>query len=286
MDISQLFSVKGLVVVITGGGSGLGLIMAKALEANGAAKVFILGRDILKLENAAKQSKHGNIISLQCDITKKDDLIRAASAIKKDIGYINLLIANAGLVTPGQMTQGITPQSCIPAISECFLNQPWEAYTQQMDVHVTATLYTCMAFLDLLDLGNKAQNISWSSQIIATGSAQGFNKNPLSGLGYSVSKAAETHLIKSLAFYLAPNGIRCNVLAPGFYESDMVAPAMKALNITTDNAPSFISPMGRMGKPEEIAGLVLTLASKAGAYCSGSVFLSDGGRLTQQPSVF
>jgi NAD(P)-dependent dehydrogenase (short-subunit alcohol dehydrogenase family) len=110
---------------------------------------------------------------------------------------------------------GITPQTPVADISNYFLNQSWDAYSEQFDIHVTATLYTCMAFLELLDAGNKAGNISWSSQVIATGSAQAFNKNPMSGFGYSTSKAAEVHLMKSLAFYFTPHGIRSNILAPG-----------------------------------------------------------------------
>ncbi|CAG8957440.1 hypothetical protein HYFRA_00011421 [Hymenoscyphus fraxineus] len=286
MEASNLFSVKGLVAVITGAGSGLGLIMAKALEANGAAKVFIIGRNLEKLEKAAKQGKYGNIIPLQGDVTKKEDLIRIAASVEESVGYVNLVIANAGSAAAGQMISGLTPESSISEVQEFFLTRPWEAYTQQFDVHVTATLYTCISFLTLLSAGNKRQNIPWTSQVIATGSAQAFNKNPLSGLGYSTSKAAETHLMKSLAFMLGPYNIRSNILAPGFYPSEMTNPAFKLLNITPDNLPPAISPMRRIGREEEIAALILTLASKGGAYCNGSVFLSDGGRLTQAPSVW
>lgn len=66
----------------------------------------------------------------------------------------------------------------------------------------------------------------------------------------------------------------------------MTAPAFKLLGLTEENVPSMISPMRRVGREEEIAALILTLASKGGAYCNGSVFLSDGGRLTQAPSTF
>ncbi|KAF4632237.1 hypothetical protein G7Y89_g5898 [Cudoniella acicularis] len=160
MDASELFSVKGLVAVITGGGSGLGLIMAKALEANGAAKVFIAGRNMEKLEKAAKQGIHGNIIPVQCDVTSKDSLVALAAKIKEDVGYVN---PNAGCASAGQLLFDISPASPLPEISSFLLSRPWEAYTEQFNVHVTATLYTCVAFLELLDAGNKKGNISWST---------------------------------------------------------------------------------------------------------------------------
>ncbi|KAH8685498.1 short-chain dehydrogenase/reductase [Tricladium varicosporioides] len=301
MDAASLYNVDGLVAVITGGGSGLGLVMAKALEANGAAKVYIVGRTLEKLEKAAKQSKYGNIIPLQGDVTSKESLATIAKRVEGEVGFVNLLIANAGLASPGQLVFDISPQSSIEEISEYMLSRPWEAYTEQFNIHFTSTLYTCLSFLTLLKSGNATSNLPFSSQIIATGSAQAFNKNPLSGFGYSASKAAETHLIKSLAFYLAPNNIRCNVLSPGFYRSDMTASAIemfedKGMNGKRERGkeengggdvkiPAFVSPMGRAGREEEIAGIILMMAGKSGAYMNGGVVLSDGGRLTSQPSV-
>ncbi|KAH6674638.1 hypothetical protein B0J14DRAFT_590444 [Halenospora varia] len=309
MDAASLYNVNGLVAVITGGGSGLGLVMAKALEANGAAKVYIVGRTLGKLEKAAKQSKFGNIIPLQGDVTSKESLASIAKRVEKEVGFVNLVIANAGLASPGQLIFDISPQSSIEEISEYMLSRPWEAYTEQFNIHFTSTLYTCLSFLTLLKSGNTTSNLPFSSQIIATGSAQAFNKNPLSGFGYSASKAAETHLIKSLAFYLAPNNIRCNVLSPGFYRSDMTARAIEMFENRGMNGvdggekggkngrkegeggegdvkiPTFVSPMGRAGREEEIAGIILMMAGRGGAYMNGGVVLSDGGRLTSQPSV-
>lgn len=189
--------------------------MAKALEANGAAKVFIVGRDLTKLEKAAAEGVHGNIIALQGDVTSKDDLLRIAATVKETVGYVNLVVANAGVASRAQFLMGVNPQSSIEEVQEYMLSRPWEAYTEQFNVHVTATLYTATVFLTLLDAGNKKGNVSWTSQVIATGSAQGFNKAPLSGIGYSTSKAAETHLMKTLAHYLMPWNIRSNIIAPG-----------------------------------------------------------------------
>ena len=91
-DPKKLFSVEGMVVCITGGGTGIGLMMTKAFANNGAAKVYIVGRRKEKLEEAAKVSPHGNIIPLVGDVTSKESLCEIAETIKQDIGYLNLLI--------------------------------------------------------------------------------------------------------------------------------------------------------------------------------------------------
>ena len=91
-DPSKLFSVKGMVVCITGGGTGIGLMMTKAFANNGAAKVYIVGRRREKLQEAAKVSSHGNIIPVVGDVTSKESLCEVAEQIKKEVGYVNLLI--------------------------------------------------------------------------------------------------------------------------------------------------------------------------------------------------
>ncbi|TVY82434.1 Short-chain dehydrogenase/reductase SAT3 [Lachnellula suecica] len=285
MEASQLFSVKGLVALITGGGSGFGLTMAKALEANGAEKVFIVGRDLAKLEKAAAQGAHGNIVPIQGNVTSKDDLLRIAATVKETVGYINLVIVNAGLGTQGSGLQRITPQSSIEELQACLLACKWEDYTAQFDIQFTATLHTAVVFLSLLDAGNKKGNVGWTSQFIATGSAQGFNKAPLNGFGYNTSKAAQTHLIKSLANYLIPWNIRSNMISPGFYPTDMTKTAIERLVDSEGKVPAFISPMRRTGELNEIASLILMLASAGGAYSNGSIFLSDGGRMANSPSL-
>jgi len=82
IEAGKLFSVKGLVAVVTGGGTGIGLMIAKALEENGA-KVYIVGRRLEILEKVSKEAKHGNLIPLQCDVTSKDDLLKLVDHITK-----------------------------------------------------------------------------------------------------------------------------------------------------------------------------------------------------------
>lgn len=214
LSASNLFTVPSLVAVITGGGTGIGLMMAKALAFNGAAKVYILGRRIEKLQEAAQLSPHGNIIPLQCDVTSKDALAAAATHIENETGFINLLIANSG--TSGPMI-GAMPQD--PSLKQ-FKDFTWawsaDEFTNTFAVNNTAVFFTAIAFLELLDAGNRQGNVSGvSSQIIVTASIASFIRKVVSGFAYMSSKAGTASMTKSLSTMLAPYGIRCNGLAPG-----------------------------------------------------------------------
>ncbi|KAI9818774.1 MAG: hypothetical protein M1827_007594 [Pycnora praestabilis] len=214
IEAGNLFNVNGLVAVITGGGSGIGLMMAKALEANGAAKVYIIGRRKEVLEAAAKEAKYGNIIPLQGDVTSKDSLHSLAERIKDEVGYINVLIANSGIVGP-QVENFGGKQPSLVELRDSVWKTSMEEFTNTYALNTTAVFYSILAFLELLDDGNKKKNVQQKSQVIATSSIGGFNRAIPAGFAYGTSKAACTLLMKQLATYLVPYGIRSNVLAPG-----------------------------------------------------------------------
>ena len=209
---SHLFNVNGLVAVITGGGTGLGLIMAKALALNGAAKVYIVGRRKEVLESAAKESPYGNILPLVGDVTSKDSLEAVAKQITDEVGYINVLIANSGVMGPNPAALQIKD---LGQFQEALWKQDFDAYTNTSAVNTTAAYFTVVAFLGLLEKGNQTGHLTQRSQIIITSSISGFAREPTTGYAYGDSKAATTHLTKQLASTLAPFGIRVNALAPG-----------------------------------------------------------------------
>ena len=208
-----MFAVPGLVAVITGGSSGIGAMMAKALALNGAHKVFIIGRRKSMLEDTAKESPHGNIIPLVGDVTSKDDLKSIATHIEKDVGYINVLIANSGISAPQSL--GMTPETSLKDFQAKLWEQDNAAYNQTFAVNVSAVFFTVVAFLGLLHEGNMEGNVEQKSQVIATSSIGGFNRNVPGGFAYGESKAAVTSLMKQLATQLVPYDIRSNVIAPG-----------------------------------------------------------------------
>ena len=111
LEAGNLFNVRGLVAVVTGGGSGIGLMIAKALALNGAHKVFIIGRRKEVLEAAAKESPHGNIIPLVGDVTSKEALQSIVSHIEQEVGFINVLVANSGIAGP--QATSVTPESSL-----------------------------------------------------------------------------------------------------------------------------------------------------------------------------
>ena len=254
-------------------------MMAKALEANGA-KVYIVGRRLEKLKEAAAQAKHGHLIPLQGDVTSQCSLSQIVSHITAEVGYINLLIANSGIMGP-MYPELAKEDYTIEQLQENLWKTPMDEYTEAFAVNVTGVLYTTIAFLKLLDLGNQERNMDQRSQVIVTSSMGAFFRSiEVPGTAYVTSKAAVNHLIKSLAASLAKFEIRVNGIAPGIFLSDMNRDIFTGVDISADNAfPREQYAAGRGGREEEMAGTTLYLASKAGAFCSGSILLLDGGQL-------
>ncbi|KAI1848890.1 hypothetical protein JX265_001220 [Neoarthrinium moseri] len=281
LQAAQLFNVDGMVAAVTGGGTGIGLMMARALAENGAT-VYILGRRAEVLEAATKSIGKPTVKTIVCDVTSKDSLKAAADTVQRDVGYLNLLVCNSGI--GGPQTPRPTMESSITL--EEFANTNWdvpmEDYTNTFAVNTSAVWYTTMAFLTLLDAGNKKGNLFQKSQVIATSSIGGFNKVNTGGFAYGQSKAACTHLIKHLAVALPKWDIRANVICPGLYPSEMSAPIIER----GGGVGKDMVPLGRAGDAADMGGALLYLASRAGAYCNGAVIVSDGGRLGTFPSTF
>ncbi|KAM0277736.1 hypothetical protein ACHAQH_005597 [Verticillium albo-atrum] len=283
IQAGTLFSVPGLVAVITGGGSGIGRMLTSALAANGAAKVYILGRRESVLQEAAA-AIGPNVIPLVCDVSSKPSLKEAVARVEHETGHIDLLLCNAGLGGP-QVKAPTDGMSAAEWAAQHF-DHPQEAYTQTFDVNVSAVWYTTMAFLPLLDQGNKKGTVPQSSQVIVTSSIGAFNKTAPGGWAYGQSKAAVTLLSKHLAGVLPRWDIRSNCIAPGLFPSEMAAPIVKLYTGEGKSIPKAMVPMQRMGDEQDMAGVLLFLASRAGAYCNGAVIKIDGGRLDNFPSTW
>ncbi|KAK6436740.1 hypothetical protein LTR95_007064 [Oleoguttula sp. CCFEE 5521] len=284
-----LMDVTGLVAVVTGGGTGLGLMIARALESNGA-KVYITGRRQEKLDEAGKLAEHGNLIPIQGSTTSHADLQRAVDQITKDTGYIDLLINNAGQTTYDSSPDARpipNAESTASEVRDYYFNyRPASLWTETLETNVAAVFTTSMAFLELLDEGNRRREKGKaSSQIISVGSVGGLTRFTSSFI-YNASKAAVHHLMKNLGSAFVPFGIRTNVIAPGWFPSDMTAPVSKAWEHTDGVMPKTLVPEQRMGAEEEMAGTVLWMASKAGAYCNGNITLIDGGFLANHAGTY
>jgi len=301
---TDLFNVNGLVAVITGGGSGLGLYAARALDANGAKAVYIVGRREETLQAAANTAVNGTIKPIVGDVTDKASLTKIADQVRQEQGYINLLFANAGIVGPkhgAMLKESLKDGSSKPTVAEfqkIMFEPPIDDFTFASHVNCSAVFYTAIAFLDLLDAGNKQRNVAQDSQIIVTSSIAGFMRHLSAGFAYNSSKAATTHLVKMLSTYFAQAGfrIRANVIAPGIYPSEMTEQTTRSLqSFEGGREGAFkgahvvgaeVSPSERTGSEEDFAGTILYLASRAGAYINGETLVTDGGRLSQLPAVY
>ncbi|RMY14510.1 hypothetical protein D0866_13923 [Hortaea werneckii] len=286
---ANLNDVSGLVAVVTGGGTGVGLMLAKALESNGA-KVYITGRRIEKLQEAAKTAEHGNLIPIQGSTTSHDNLQKVVDQITQETGYIDLLVNNAGMTTFDSSPNARpmpTAQSSVSEVRDYFFNyRPQQVWTDTLETNIGAIFTTSMAFLELLDAGNKRRaKGAPTSQIVTIGSVGGLNRFTTSFI-YNASKAGAHHLMKNLGSFFVPFDIRCNVIAPGWFPTDMTTAVSKQWESTGGVMPRELVPQQRMGNQEEMAGTILYLASKAGGYCNGNVMVIDGGFLQNHAGVY
>ncbi|KAH7323111.1 hypothetical protein B0I35DRAFT_427149 [Stachybotrys elegans] len=267
-------------------------MMAEALLGGGARKVYILGRRRDVLDSAA--AKHsGTLVPIEGDVTSKESLQSAVDAVAKDTGYVNLLIANSGMLGPNKhLDSSLSIQELRKNVFE---DASMDEFNQTMNVNVTGAYFTMLAFLELLDEGNKqalkggfgspsvegSHVPSIQSQVIFTSSIAAFSRDGLSPISYKASKAALVHLAKYSSTKLATHGIRVNVLAPGLFPSalsDWATSHCDPATATHDGKP--LIPARKFGGAEEMGGTVLYLASRAGSYCNGLVLLNDGGSLS------
>ncbi|EME47218.1 hypothetical protein DOTSEDRAFT_69231 [Dothistroma septosporum NZE10] len=296
--VTDLFRVDGMVVVITGGGSGLGLYAARALDANGAKAVYIVGRREETLKSAAKTGVNGTIKYIVGDVTDKASLRKVADQVKQEQGFINLLFANSGVTGPKYEPE-VGSKLSVKQFADALLEPAAEEYTQVQHVNVTGVFLSALTFLELLDAGNKKRNVPQDSQILVTSSIAGFSRQLGGSFAYSTSKAGVTHLIKMLATTFAQQGyrIRANIIAPGLYPSEMTQAGVSKLdNFGTPDGhrafegahvlPKERSPSERTGSEEDFAATVLFYASRAGAYLNGVALVTDGGRLSQLPATY
>ncbi|KAK5085388.1 hypothetical protein LTR05_004673 [Lithohypha guttulata] len=306
LQAANLFGVNGLNVVITGGGSGLGAYMARALAINGASKIFIVGRReeaLTRTKSSLPEQYAKSIIPILGDVSSKSSLASVREAItgKHGTNEIDVLFCNSGISGPSVATsdpQTKKPYDSVNGLAEAMLTPDERDITNTYHVNITGIHLTVATFLPLLGAANKARpspsaNVPFKPrpQIITTSSIGGYNRVPLGNMSYGPSKAAVVHLTKQLATVLVPYDIRANTIAPGLYLSEMTEGTMKAQgkaekhNVEGTWGKDTI-PATRSGDEEDLAGVVLFLCSRAGAYVNGNVLVTDGGRLAVMPASY
>lgn len=251
MDISRLFSIQGRVALVTGGSAGIGRMIATGLASAGA-RVYICARNADKVARAAEEIP-GDVIGLAADIATVDGIGKLVEAISAREPKIHILVNNAGTLADAPIDD--------------FSEEQWDSV---LDLNLKTPFFLLQKLLPLLRAGGSAER---PSSVINIGSVGALKIGPREVYSYQASKGALHWLTKSLAKKLAADDITVNAIAPGFFESDMTVIKDDAMRKMVESAV----PRGRTGTPEDVAGAAIFLASRAGAYVTGSVIAVEGG---------
>jgi NAD(P)-dependent dehydrogenase (short-subunit alcohol dehydrogenase family) len=253
--IFDRFKLDGQVALITGGTRGIGLAIARALGEAGA-RIVVSGRSLAP-EADGELSKAGItwdfIVSDLLREAAADELIEATLA---NTGRLDILVNNAGIAIHGD--------------SGTFPDEIWR---EIMSVNVDAVFRGCRAAL-------APMRRQGGGVILNIGSISGIVSNiPQNQVAYNTSKAAVHMMTKSLASEVAAENIRVNAIAPGYIETDLSRGGIA--NPEWFPIWQGMTPMGRVGQPEEVAGAALFLCSPAASYVTGEVLVIDGGYTTR-----
>ena len=249
----EKFRLDGKTAFITGGGRGIGLCTAQALAECGA-RVIISDHDEKTLDSGRQQmARLGYAADTTIlDVTRPAEVTRAADLFNEKYGAVDVLVANAGIAWPDTGGEDMAD----------------EAWLKVLDVDLNGVFWSCRDFgRHMLRRGHGA--------IVTVGSMSGLISNrPQRQAHYNAAKAGVHHLTRSLAGEWAPRGVRVNSVAPGYIDTAMSGPALRS---ELGKQWLDLTPMGRGGTPEEIASVILFLATDASSVLTGSVVVADAG---------
>ena len=250
MTIS-LFDLSGRFALVTGGGSGLGFAIAKALSAAGA-KTILLGRNVDNLQKAESQIIRDGFAAshIVCDLAQPDAIRPAVESVEKDHGPIDILVNNAGIQQRAKLT-----------------DFPREGWDRMIAVHLSAPFLLAQAVAGGMIERRRGK-------IINVASIMSELARPTI-IPYAAAKGGVKMLTRALAVELGAHNIQVNAIAPGFFRTEMNRALID--NVDFDAWVKGRTPAARWGEPEELAGIALLLASSASDYISGQIIFVDGG---------
>jgi NAD(P)-dependent dehydrogenase (short-subunit alcohol dehydrogenase family) len=257
--MTDLFSIAGKTALVTGGGQGIGLMISRGFIEAGA-KVYISSRKLDVITAVAEELSalpgSAGCIPIQADLSSAAECERVATELTAAEGSLDILVNNAGANW-----------------GEAYETFPDKAWDRVLDLNVKGVFHLTRYLTPALAAAATAED---PARVINIGSIDGLHVPMLDTYSYSTSKAAVHHLTKVLARKLAPQHITVNAIAPGPFESKMMAATLDAFG---DAIRSQVA-LGRIGEPEDMAGVSIFLSSRAGAYITGAVLPVDGGMVS------
>lgn len=251
--MNDLFNIAGKVALVTGGSRGIGEMITEGYVANGV-RTYISARKAEACDaTAARLSEVGECVSVPADLSTAEGIATLVDAIRSREDRLDILVNNAGA------TWG--------APVEEFPEGGWDKI---MTINVKSPFFLTQALLPLLEASASPED---PARIVMVGSVDGLNVNRLPTFSYGPSKAAIHHLARTLAAHLAGRHITCNAIAPGLFPSKMTSAMIDAVG---DQIIAG-TPLKRAGKPEDMAGIAIFLASRAASFVTGVVIPVDGG---------
>jgi gluconate 5-dehydrogenase len=253
MDVKNLFDLSGKLAMVTGSSRGLGLIFAEVLASAGAA-IIINGRSEDKVAEAAERlrAKGFTVYTSVFDVTDKNQVEKAVAAIESEIGVIDILVNSAGI------------QRRAP-----FVEFDIKDFNEIMDINVGGVFITSQVVAGSMIRKGGGKIINICSMMSELG------RDTVSA--YSASKGAVRMLTRNMAVELARHNIQVNGLGPGYFITDMTRKLAEDKTFNTWLCAR--TPANRWGFPEEMAGTLILLASKASDFIDGQIFYVDGGIL-------
>ncbi|MGH3744642.1 MAG: SDR family oxidoreductase [Mycobacteriales bacterium] len=264
MKLDSLFSVAGKVALVTGGSRGIGEMIAAGFLANGAT-VYVSSRkkDACDATAARLAERYGGTcVSLPADVAKLEGVDGLVGELRKREQRLDVLVNNAGVSWGAPLDE--------------FPELGWD---KVMDTNVKGVFFLTQRLLPLLEAGATADD---PSRVVNIGSIDGIKNSVFEAYSYGPSKAALHALTRLLALHLAPRNIVVNAIAPGPFPTWMLSTGVGGggdVENTDWDAVGKRNPRGRVGSPEDIAGLAIFLSSRAGAFTVGEVISCDGGAL-------